>query len=39
MRDLASAAEPQRGLALPLLPEKRDLLESVLVEQGFLPLR
>jgi AcrR family transcriptional regulator len=38
MRDLASAADLNVASLYHYFPSKRDLLESVLVEQGFLPL-
>ena len=38
MRDLAAAAELNVASLYHYFPSKRDLLESVLVEQGFLPL-
>ena len=38
MRDLASAAGLNVASLYHYFPSKRDLLESVLVEQGFLPL-
>jgi AcrR family transcriptional regulator len=39
MRDLASAAELNVASLYHYFPSKRDLLESVLIEQGFLPIR
>jgi AcrR family transcriptional regulator len=39
MRDLASAAGLNVASLYHYFPSKRDLLESVLVEQGFLPVR
>src|SRR5580692_7266330 len=39
MRDLASAAGLNVASLYHYFPSKRDLLESVLVEQGFLPIR
>ncbi len=39
MRDLAAAAELNVASLYHYFPSKRDLLESVLVEQGFLPLK
>ena len=39
MRDLASAAGLNVASLYHYFPSKRDLLESVLIEQGFLPIR
>ncbi len=39
MRDLASAAGLNVASLYHYFPSKRDLLESVLVEQGFLPIK
>jgi AcrR family transcriptional regulator len=39
MRDLASAAGLNVASLYHHFPSKRDLLESVLIEQGFLPIR
>jgi AcrR family transcriptional regulator len=39
MRDLASAAGLNVASLYHYFPSKRDLLESVLVEQGYLPIR
>jgi AcrR family transcriptional regulator len=39
MRDLASAAGLNVASLYHYFPSKRDLLESVLVEQGFMPVR
>ncbi len=39
MRDLASAADLNVASLYHYFPSKRDLLESVLVEQGFLPIQ
>jgi len=39
MRDLAAAAGLNVASLYHYFPSKRDLLESVLVEQGFLPIR
>lgn len=39
MRDLAAAAELNVASLYHYFPSKRDLLESVLVEQGFMPVQ
>jgi AcrR family transcriptional regulator len=39
MRDLASAADLNVASLYHYFPSKRDLLESVLIEQGYLPIR
>ena len=39
MRDLASAAELNVASLYHYFPSKRELLEAVLVEQGFMPVR
>src|ERR1700735_5721025 len=39
MRDLASAAGLNVASLYHYFPSKRDLLESVLAEQGYLPIR
>ncbi len=39
MRDLASAAGLNVASLYHYFPSKRDLLESVLIDQGFLPIR
>ena len=39
MRQIAEAAGVSKPLLYHYFPSKRDLLESVLIEQGFLPIR